>query len=81
MAEEQDDSQKTEAPSQRRLEEARAKGQLVVSREVATLLLFGAAALLALAAPGMGRGHRRRRAGAPGRRASDGRPTAPASPG
>lgn len=53
MAEEQDDAQKTEAPSQRRLEEARAKGQLVVSREVATLLLFGAATLLAMsAAPG-----------------------------
>ena len=47
MAEETDDSQKTEAPSQRRLEEARAKGQLVVSREVATLLLFGTATLLA----------------------------------
>jgi flagellar biosynthetic protein FlhB len=56
MAEEQDDSQKTEAPSQRKLEEARAKGQLVVSREVATLFLFGAAAALALAAPGMGHG-------------------------
>ena len=40
MAEEQDDGQKTEAPSQRRLDEARAKGQLVVSREVHTLLLF-----------------------------------------
>ncbi|MGD9511586.1 MAG: flagellar biosynthesis protein FlhB [Geminicoccaceae bacterium] len=48
MAEERDDAQKTEAPSQRRLEEARAKGQLVVSREVATMLLFGAAALLAV---------------------------------
>ncbi len=56
MAEEQDDSQKTEAPSQRRLEEARAKGQLVVSREVATFFLFGTAALLAAAAPGLGRG-------------------------
>src|SRR5690349_16225479 len=49
MAEDRDDTQKTEAPSQRRLEEARAKGQLVVSREVATTLLFGTAALLALA--------------------------------
>ena len=51
MAEDHDDSQKTEAPSQRRLEEARAKGQLVVSREVATLFLFGGAALLAGTAP------------------------------
>ena len=48
MAEENDHAQKTEAPSQRRLDEARAKGQLVVSREVATLLLFGTAAVLAL---------------------------------
>lgn len=56
MAEETDDSQKTEAPSQRRLEEARAKGQLIVSREVATLLLFGTATLLAItAAPGAAR--------------------------
>ena len=56
MAEESDNSQKTEAPSQRRLEEARAKGQLVVSREVATLLLFGTATLLAMtAAPGVAR--------------------------
>jgi flagellar biosynthetic protein FlhB len=55
VAEEHDDSQKTEAPSQRRLDEARAKGQLVVSREVATMLLFGTAALLA-AAPGMAQG-------------------------
>ena len=50
LAEETEHSQKTEAPSQRRLEEARAKGQLVVSREVGTFLLFGAAAILAAAA-------------------------------
>ena len=56
MAEESDDSHKTEAPSQRRLDEARDKGQLVVSREVATLLLFGTATLLAMtAAPGVAR--------------------------
>ena len=57
MAEETDRSQKTEAPSQRRLEEARAKGQLVVSREIATLLLFATAALLSVsvAAPAAGR--------------------------
>ena len=34
-----------EAPSQRRLDEAREKGQLVASREVGTFLLFAAAAL------------------------------------
>lgn len=52
MAEGQDDSQKTEAPSQRRLEEARSRGQVVASREVATALCFLAGALLcALSAP------------------------------
>ncbi|MFL5331952.1 MAG: flagellar biosynthesis protein FlhB [Geminicoccaceae bacterium] len=50
MAEDTEPSQKTEAPSQRRLEEARAKGQLVVSREVGTLLLLATASLLAGAA-------------------------------
>jgi flagellar biosynthetic protein FlhB len=56
MAEEQDDSQKTEAPSQRRLEEARSKGQLVASREVATCLLFAASAMLCVSlAPGSAR--------------------------
>lgn len=48
MAEEQDRSQKTEAPSQRRLEDARGKGQVVASREVSTLMLFTASALLCL---------------------------------
>jgi flagellar biosynthesis protein FlhB len=48
VAEEQDQSQKTEAPSQRRLEEARGKGQVVASREVSTLLLFTVSALLCL---------------------------------
>lgn len=48
MAEEKDDSQKTEAPSQKKLDEARERGQLVASREVATLLFFGAAALLCM---------------------------------
>lgn len=52
MAEEADDSQKTEAPSQRRLDEARQRGQLVVSREVATFLLYTAAAILWLATAG-----------------------------
>jgi flagellar biosynthetic protein FlhB len=56
MAEEQDGSQKTEAPSQRRLEEARGKGQLVASREVATCLFFAASAMLcASQAPGSAR--------------------------
>jgi flagellar biosynthetic protein FlhB len=56
MTEEQDKSQKTEAPSQRRLDEARGKGQLVVSREVNTLALFAMAAILwASAAPGAAR--------------------------
>ncbi|MEK0086059.1 EscU/YscU/HrcU family type III secretion system export apparatus switch protein [Benzoatithermus flavus] len=45
MAEEHDGSQKTEAPSQRRLQEARERGQVVASREVATALSFVAAAL------------------------------------
>lgn len=53
MAEEQDHDQKTEAPSQRRLDEARERGQVAASREVATFLSFGAAALVVLAvAPG-----------------------------
>lgn len=52
MAEEQDQSQKTEAPTQRRLDEARERGQLVVSREVGTLLLFAlAAAMMVAVAP------------------------------
>lgn len=46
MAEETDQSQKTEAPSQKRLDDARERGQLVASREVTTLLFFGVAALL-----------------------------------
>lgn len=45
MAEEHDQDQKTEAPSQRRLDEARARGQVVASREVATVLHLGLAAL------------------------------------
>ncbi len=53
MAEEQDDSQKTEDPSQKRLDDARQKGQIASSREVSNLLLIGTFALvLALALPG-----------------------------
>ena len=56
MAEEAEQSQKTEAPSQRRLDEARAKGQLVVSREVGSLLLLAVASLLAATAAGPAQG-------------------------
>lgn len=48
MAEEQDHEQKTEAPSQKRLDEARARGQLVASREVATVLFLGLGAIFCL---------------------------------
>jgi flagellar biosynthetic protein FlhB len=46
MAEHPDDGQKTEEPSQRRLEEARSKGQVASSREVNHALMLGAGALL-----------------------------------
>jgi flagellar biosynthetic protein FlhB len=46
MAEHPDDAQKTEEPSQRRLEEARSKGQVASSREVNHALMLGAGALL-----------------------------------
>lgn len=41
MAEEQDDSQKTEDPTSRRLDEARDRGQVANSREVNNLLMLG----------------------------------------
>ncbi|MEZ5831429.1 MAG: flagellar biosynthesis protein FlhB [Dongiaceae bacterium] len=41
MAEEQDDSQKTEDPTNRRLDEARDRGQVANSREVNNLLMLG----------------------------------------
>jgi flagellar biosynthetic protein FlhB len=41
MAEEQDDSQKTEDPTGRRLDEARKRGQVANSREVNNLLMLG----------------------------------------
>jgi flagellar biosynthetic protein FlhB len=44
-AEDQDSDQKTEAPSQQRLDDGRKRGQLVATRELATLLLFSVAAL------------------------------------
>ena len=46
MAEEQDDSQKTEEPTQKRLDDAREEGRVVSTREVASFLLLGMAALL-----------------------------------
>jgi flagellar biosynthesis protein FlhB len=46
VAEEQDPAQKTEEPSQRRLEEARRKGQVASSREVNHAMILGAGALL-----------------------------------
>jgi flagellar biosynthesis protein FlhB len=45
VAEEQDRSQQTEEPTQRRLEEARRKGQVASSREVNHLLLLAAGTL------------------------------------
>jgi flagellar biosynthetic protein FlhB len=54
MAEEQDDSQKTEEPSQKRLDEARKKGQVVNSREVSNwFMILGATVFVAMMLPGM----------------------------
>lgn len=47
MAEDRDDSQRTEEPTQRRLDEAHRKGDVVKSGELSTLVLLGAG-LLAL---------------------------------
>lgn len=46
MAEERDDSQKTEEPTQRRLEEAQKHGDIVKSPEVATFVLLAGATLM-----------------------------------
>lgn len=52
MAEEQDDSQKTEEPTQRRLEEARRKGDIAKSQDVPVwFLLLAGAAILSGAGP------------------------------
>ena len=49
-----DDSQKTEEPTARRLEEARKRGQVVYSREVSNwLMLFTATVLVVMAGPGI----------------------------
>lgn len=45
MAEQQDDAQKTEEPTPRRLEEGRAEGRVARSREVTTAALFAVVAL------------------------------------
>jgi flagellar biosynthetic protein FlhB len=56
VAEDQDQSQKTEEPTQRRLEEARRKGQVATSREVNHAFLLAAGALLvAMLAPALAR--------------------------
>jgi flagellar biosynthetic protein FlhB len=46
VADEQDQGQRTEEPTQRRLDEARRKGQVASSREVHHALILGAGALL-----------------------------------
>ncbi|MEQ8369257.1 MAG: flagellar biosynthesis protein FlhB [Alphaproteobacteria bacterium] len=52
MSDSQDDSQKTEDPTQRRLEDARRKGQVAVSREVNSwLMLLAGAVVVGLMAP------------------------------
>jgi flagellar biosynthesis protein FlhB len=52
MAEEQDNSEKTEEPTQKRLEDARKKGDIAKSQDVpAWFLLLAAAAILAAAEP------------------------------
>lgn len=49
-----DDSQKTEQPTQRKLEEARKRGQVVYSREVTNwLMVFTGALLVLMAGPGI----------------------------
>ena len=52
MAEEQDDSQKTEEPTQKRLEEARKKGDIAKSQDVPIwFLMMASAAIMAGAGP------------------------------
>jgi flagellar biosynthetic protein FlhB len=54
MAEDQDDSQKTEEPTQKRLQDAREKGQVPMSREIGTWATMSAILLVVVAlAPGM----------------------------
>lgn len=54
MAEDEDQSQKTEEPTQRKLDEARKKGQVATSRELNNgLMISAAAAFVALLTPGL----------------------------
>ena len=54
MAEDEDKSQKTEEPSQRKLDDARKKGQVATSRELNNaLMISAAAAFVALLTPGI----------------------------
>lgn len=55
MAEDQDESQKTEEPTEKKLEDARKKGQVASSKEINSfLLLFTATILIWVAAPYLG---------------------------
>ncbi len=57
MSEESDDSQKTEEPSQRKLDEARRRGDVPVSRDVGAMLVVLAAVIMAGGlGPHLGRG-------------------------
>ncbi|MCA3269893.1 MAG: flagellar biosynthesis protein FlhB [Thalassospira sp.] len=57
MSEDTDESQKTEEPSQRKLDQAREKGQVISSKEVSNwLALFAGAVLTAYALPSVGMG-------------------------
>ncbi len=51
MAETEDRSQKTEEPTQKKLDEARKKGQVASSREVNTWFMMLAGAILLMLAP------------------------------
>lgn len=54
MADDREDSQKTEEPTQKRLDEARKRGQVVNSREVANWLMLTTIAIIVVAlAPGI----------------------------
>ena len=54
MSEQTDDAQKTEEPTQKRLNEARSRGQVAVSREVNTwILLLAGALIIAMMTPWM----------------------------
>jgi len=54
MSEQNDDSQKTEDPTEKKLQDSKRKGEVAVSREVNSWFMFAAASLLALmAAPAL----------------------------